>query len=211
MPNYGSTGTKNATVPHATVPKLGSTGGGAFVKPANLVGCLVIIDPLHIDRIEPYVPKGQEKAKDAGLKDRMVADVVSLAGDVKGEYPGVWWTQSLLVREGKRILNITDQTREHSEEVRKTGNMEQYLPDGPKLDEVLAGRLLRKPKKDFLDVFPTPAALEEAFAKNAKMVPNNSYTWTVETLNEADRELVVAYYTSGRELPETEDEDPYAD
>jgi hypothetical protein len=52
MPSFGSTGAKNST----TVPKLGSTGGGAFIKPANLVGSLVIIRTCPRARRRPRTP-----------------------------------------------------------------------------------------------------------------------------------------------------------
>lgn len=198
MPTFGSTAGGATPV----VPKFGSTGGASsFVKPAALVGCLVIIEPKYIDKVEGY----KHKPGDA-LKDQMTADAISLDGPVTGEYPGMWWSQSNLIREGKRILNITTQTERRVSP--KGEESERYIPDGEPLDEVLAGRLYRKPKREFKEEFPTKEALEEAIRTNPKMVPANSYSWVLEAMGPKDTELATAYYATGRTLP---DEDPDAD
>jgi hypothetical protein len=198
MPVFGSTAGGATPV----VPKFGSTGGASsYVKPAALVGCLVIIEPKYIDKVEGY----QFKEGDP-LKDQMTADAISLDGPVTGEFPGMWWSQSNLIREAKRILNITTQTEARVSP--KGEKSERYIPDGEPLDEVLAGRLWRKPKKEYKDEFPTKESLEEAIRANPKMVPTKAYSWVLEAMGPKDTELATAYYATGRTLP---DEDPDAD
>ena len=204
MPSFGNTNGSNAQ----QAPKFGSTGAPARPKLDQLVGELVIIEPKRLQKVAKYDNRDDafETLTDAQKQDRLIADVVALTGPLVGEYPGMWVQQSTIVREAKRILNITSDTTEvrFSPEGEPS---EHYLSDGEPLDEVLAGRVIRKPKKS--SGFKTPAELEDAIkaAGGTKMFNNSTYSWVVETMNSADTKLAMAYYESGRDLPEAQQVD----
>lgn len=171
MPSFGSTASGSQA------PKFRSTGGGSFVKPAQLIGELILITPVEVEQVEGYNHKPGQP-----LKDRLTGDTTVLTGDLAGDYPGMWWSQAAIVKQGKRIVE-------------------------GRLDEVIAGRLFRRPKREFRDEFPTKEALEEAFAKNPKLVPSTAYSWVIEPMDEADTKLATDYYANGRQVPEPDDVD----
>lgn len=211
MPSFGNTNSANAQ----PAPKFGSTGAPARPKLDQLVGELVIIEPKRLEKVAKYDNRDDrfEDLTDAQKQDRLIADVVALTGPLVGEYPGMWVQQSTIVREAKRILNVTTDTTEMRVSPDGTTS-EAYVPDGPALDEVLAGRVIRKPKKG--KGFNSPAELEAAIkaAGGTGMFNNSTYSWVVETMNSSDTKLAMAYYATGRELPaadEVSEEDLFED
>lgn len=203
MPSFGNTNSSNGA---QQAPKFGSTGAPARPKLDQLVGELVIIEPKRLEKVAKYDHREAkfETLTDDQKQDRLIADVVALTGPLVGEYPGMWVQQSTIVREAKRILNITSDTTEVRVAPDGTTS-ESYTPDGPALDEVLAGRVIRKPKKG--KGFASPDELEAAIkaAGGTKMFNNSVYSWVVETMNSSDTKLAMAYYASGRELPEADE------
>lgn len=199
MPSYGSSAGTARKAPTMT-----GTGNAGFIKPPALIGQLILIDPVRMDKIRGYKFDPSKPV----YKDRLIGDVVVLDGPLQGEYPGMWWSQSTLITESKRILAIDEATPMDAMVAENGEPFERYRPDpAAKLDEVLAGRLYRVPKKDFKDVYPTKDALEKAFAANAKAVNPSSYFWTIETMSVADQKVAQAYYENGGQLPDSADED----
>lgn len=126
-----------------------------------------------------------EGQPDARESTRLKADVVVLTGPNKGEHPNMLLSGSPIWKKGQEILEAGS-------------------------DTVLLGRMIRKTLKKYKDNWPTPEALEAAIANPQVVVPNNAYSWLIPDANAADIALATAYYEGGS-IPDTEDEDPYAD
>lgn len=131
-------------------------------------------------------PVGIERGEYQGRETvRLKCDVVVLTGPNKGEHPNVLFSGGKIIEQGQRILDT-------------------------KADEVLLGRMTRQPMKAFKAQWPTPAALEAALADPAVAVPITAYAWLIPDANASDIQIATEYYTGGT-IPDTDDEDPYAD
>lgn len=154
--------------------------GAGFLTQPALIGELIIVTPVSIEK-SIY----NEGKPDARESTRLKADVVVLTGPNKGEHPNMLLSGSPIWQKGQEILE-------------------------EKRDEVLLGRMIRKPLKKYKDNWASPAELEAAIADPAVVVPNNAYSWLIPDANAADIALATAYYEGGT-IPDADDEDPYAD
>jgi len=154
-------------------PRIGSTGGSGAVRQPALVGELVIVNP-----VSEMIGEFEDKATGVKRETRQLkADVVVLTGLNAGDHPGMFLSGKPVVDEGVRIVESKENT-------------------------VMAGRLIRKPLKNYRKYWDTPADLEEAIADPKVVVPNNAYTWLIPAPSEDDLKLIDAYYENGRKTPE---------
>lgn len=72
------------------------SGGGSFPRALELLGELVMLTPIEIEKVPGYEGKG--------MIDRLTADTVVLTGDRAGEYPAMWWSQSPIVKAAATVL-----------------------------------------------------------------------------------------------------------
>lgn len=90
MPNFA--GASGQSTPNF----VSGSGGGNFPKAIELLGELVMLTPIEIEKVTGYEGKGQI--------DRLTADTVVLTGDRAGEYPAMWWSQSPIVKAAATVL-----------------------------------------------------------------------------------------------------------
>lgn len=155
--------------------------GGGFLTQASLIGELVACKPVEVVRGKFNEGKPNERET-----VRLKVDVVVLTGPNKGEHPNILLSGGKIIEQGQRIMD-------------------------EKADEVLLGRMVRTPLKDYKAQWPTPAALETAIADPNVVVPSNSYAWLIPDASAADQALATAYYEGGAIPDADQDEDPYAD
>lgn len=149
------------------VPNFTGAGGSGNFKSANDL----IGDLLMLTPIKvEEVPQKPEYG--GGVKRRLTADTVVLDGPHKGDYPSMWWGQKVIVEKADDILR------------RDT-------------DQIILGRLVRKPKKEFTKYWATADDLEAAFDKAARgetpPIPQNAYFWTMLDMSDEDVAIATAY------------------